>query len=206
MVLRRLSELCVCRLDHSWWFLPLGASKRRPMAAHLNRTAALAVALGLLSVPATVDALPIHFRIQTSESTLDLRDDASGARDAAGAGGSAGLVSNSMRDAGLGGGGFGGAGGGSLGQGSGGGSSRSTPRARGTASTTRWIRGSGGSGFRNGSAWNDSGLLLIATLPAVMETNGPPPPINGKIPEPVTAILFGSAVAFLSLRRLSRHL
>ena len=173
------------------------------MVAHVNRTAALAVTLGLLlSVPATVDALPIHFR-PTTESTLDVRDDANSVQDAAGAVESAGLLSSNgnVGQAGSGGGGVGGAAGGA--QASGGSGVRSGSTKRGTSRP--WIRGSEGSGFRAGSVWNDPGLLLIATLPTVIETNSATPTVNGKIPEPATAILFGSAVAFLSVRRLRRR-
>jgi hypothetical protein len=177
------------------------------MAAHVNRTVAFAVTLGLLGVPAMVDALPIHFRPQTTEATLDLRDEANGVQvAAAGAGEFDGLLSNG-NGAELGSGGFGGAGGGSVGN-SGGASalrSGSTKRAKGTLSNARWIRGSAGSGFRSGSGWNDSNLILLTTVLPVTNTNTPVPALNGKIPEPATAILFGSAIAFLSIRRLRRH-
>jgi hypothetical protein len=180
--------------------------ERLSMAAHLNPTVAFAVTLALLSVPAAVDALPIHFRLQTTESTLDVRDDANGVQDAAGTGEVAGLLSNGARPAGMSGGGFGGAGG-SLGQGAGAPAVRSgsTRRATYTSSNARWIRGSGGSGFRAGSVWNDPGLLLIATLPVVTEPISPAPPVNGRVPEPATALLLGSAVALFSIRRLRRH-
>jgi hypothetical protein len=183
------------------------------MAVRVNRRAVLAVALGLLGVPATVDALPIHFRLQTTESTLDVRDDANGAQDAAGASGFAGLVGNGVRNGALGSGGFaggGGVGGGTTGRTAGGARAvRSGSSRRVTVSSStgrRWIRGSGGPGFRSGAVWDDPSLLLIVPRPPLMDSNPPPPPApNQRVPEPATAILFGSAVAFLSVRRLRRR-